>query len=166
MPIDISDRYRAHLKNTKLSSMGPGLVGLSYSFRGNPQKELALILTPSLADCVLLPNNALCYRNFLRGGMKSFSRGLTSAGPFYGETIFDEHIDKVDRRKIQLTPSFSSDENFYSLLIACNSPYFKDAINEMNRALSNASFNVEKSTWEDYKTWEIKKIIEVFPNED
>lgn len=149
------------MHDIKLFGMEPGLIKINYSFRGNPQEELALIMTHSLADCVSLPNDALYYRGFLRDGMKHAipNRGLKPMGPFSGPEVRDEHIEKINRRVIQLTPSFFDlEKNFNHLLIAGNSPYFRDAINEVKRTLSDVGFNVDTSTWENYKTWEAEKL--------
>lgn len=144
----------------RLSELAPGLVKLTYFFKGNQEEELALILTPSLADGVSIPNDLLCYRFFLRDGMKAaYSGGLQPYSPFSGLEVHDEHIESVDNRIIQLRPSFCDfEKNLNHLLIPCNSTYFREAIDEVKITLFNAGFNVDTSQWEDYKIWETEKL--------
>lgn len=148
------------MQDKKLLEMEPGLIKIIYSFRGNRQEELALIMTRSLADCVCLPNNALCYRGFLRDSMKAALRtgGLKIIGPFSGQVIHDEHIEDIEGRVIQLGDSFFDETNYNPLLIACNSPYFRDAIGEVKRTLLGAGFNADNSQWDDYKEWEAERL--------
>ena len=85
------------MQDRKLQAMEPGLVKITYSFDSEPQEEVALIVTRSLADCVRLPNNCLCYRYFLRDSMRAgLQTGLKVYGPFSGHKVRDEYILGVD----------------------------------------------------------------------
>ncbi|MBN1644559.1 hypothetical protein JW851_00765 [Candidatus Woesearchaeota archaeon] len=155
---DILRRFMNH----KLFDLDEGLIKICFSFKEEQGEELALIMSNSLASCVNLPNNALCYNFFLRDGMKAAMfdtdarRGLKPQTAFSGQEIRDEHIANIDKRVIHLNPSFYDfNTNFNGLLIACNSPYYKDAIREIKRVLFDAGFDVDSSTWEDYKSWEL-----------
>lgn len=160
MQIGLLDNHRGWVESTKLSSIEPGLIKIDYSYMGKSQKEFALRLTSSLADCVLLPNDALDYRDFLRDGMKSaVSGGIKVIGPFSGRVICDEYIECIDGRVVQLNSLFCNlNKNFNPLLIACNNSFFKDAISEMKETLLYEGFNVDNSRWDDYKNWEAEKL--------
>jgi hypothetical protein len=144
----------------KLIGMEPGLVKLIFPNEDNLEEELALKLTPSLANCVSLPNDVLCYRNFLREGMKAiWSGGLKPIGPFSSFLIQGKYIEEIKNRTIKLNLGFCDfNKNYDDLAIAGNSPYIKDAISEMKRTLLDAGFNVDSSKWDDYKIWEIEKL--------
>jgi len=150
----------------KLLDLEPGLIKITYQFNGDhTAEELALIATPSLADCLGLPNNALQYRFFLRDSMKNANmrgvKGIKPFGAIGGLEFHDQHIESVEGRTIKLAPSFYDfKKNHNHLVVGCNSPYFKDTIAEIARTLSGAGFNAEDSTWDDYKTWEIGKLKE------
>lgn len=152
------------MQDRKLQTMEPGLVKITYSFESKTQEEVALIMTQSLADCVRLPNNCLCYRYFLRDSMKAIWQiglkvGLNVYGPFSGHKVRDEDILGVEGRVIQLSPSFCDfEKNYHQFMIPCNSPYFIDAIDEVKRILSAAGFNADASRWDDYKKWEEDKL--------
>ena len=141
--------------NTRLANIEPGLVKLAYSWSSNPQEELALKISGPLADCVRLPNDVLCYRYFLRESMKAaWKGGLKITGPFSGFVVRDEHIASTSNRVVTLNDSFGDKGNFNSLLVPCNSTYFRAVIDEMKRVIVTAGFNVDENTWEAYKKWE------------
>lgn len=143
------------MRDTKLAHIEPGLVKLAYSWNQNPQEELALKMSRSLADGVRLPNDVLCYNYFLRESMKAaWTGGLEIIGPFSGSVVRDEHIASANGRVVILNDSFDAEKDFNPLLIACNSPYFRDAIAEMKGVILVAGFDVDKRDWEAYKAWE------------
>ncbi len=157
---NILDRGKEKFLNRRLKDIQPGLVKLKYQEMGEPQEELALIMTPELADSVLLPNNMLQYREFIRSITKSY-REEFSAGPFSGYIILDEQIKDISRRVIELNDSFGDfDNNYYPLLIACNHPHFKAAILELKDVISKNGFNVDSSNWEGFKRWEMQLLKE------
>ena len=153
------------MSGAMLYGMDPGLIRIDYSFKDNDQKELALILDPSLGMCLQLPNNALCYRPFLRESMKAaFPKGMRPIGPFSGHELRDKHIIDIKGRIIKLNKSFCNfEENYNHLLIPCNTKFFRATIGEMDKALKGAGFDPNTYTWEDYKAWEVGK-METFKN--
>jgi hypothetical protein len=144
----------------KLIEMEPGLVKLIFPNEDNLEEEIALKLTPFLTNYASLPNDVLCYRNFLREGMKSaWSGGLKPIGPFSSLLIQDKYIEEIKNRTIKLNSGFCDfDKNYDGLAIPCTNPYFRDFIKEMKKTLLDAGFNVDTSKWDDYKTWEIEKL--------
>jgi len=151
------------MEDRRLVGIEPGLMKATYPFEENPQSELVLKLSRSLADSVYLPNDALFYRGFLREGMKAAfpSKGLSPMSPFSGRELCDEYVEKVDGRQVNLTRSFlDSETNFNPLLISRNSRYFSEAVNEVEWVLSNEGLDVGESTWEDYKAWEAQRLQE------
>jgi hypothetical protein len=146
----------------KLFGIEPGLIKICFPSGDNPQEELALITSGILAAYAELPNNALCYEYFLRDGMKTavheIGKGFKVNGAFAGSKIDDKHIEDVNGRTIQLNSSFSESNNFHYPLISCNNSYFENAINEIKIALYEAGFDVDNSTWDDYKVWQPEKL--------
>ena len=149
--------------NNRLSNLEPGLIKINYSFNNSPKEELALITSQDLGYLAGLPNNAFCYRFFLRSGMKSANhkgeRGFKPLGAVSGFEIYNEHIENAEGRVIDLNSSFSDMKtNLNHRLIAYNSHCYPRAIVEMKSCLSDAGFEVDHSTWEDYKVWEKEKL--------
>jgi hypothetical protein len=153
--------YEESKCNRKLLGMEPGLVKIVFPYNKDIEEEIALILSPFLADCVCLINNAVPYEYFLRESMKAATpfKGLKIIGPFSGHKFIDRCIEEVNDRTIKLNTDFYNFENnFDSLLIPCNSPSFKEVINEMKKALCNYGFDVDNSRWDDYKIWKAEKL--------
>ena len=121
--------------NSKIK-LEPGLIKLDYLFNGHPNEELALIMGNSLARQLNLPNKVLCYNYFLRTEMKGKERSSYMRTAFSGPEVRDEYIQGIEGRVVKLNPSFANfDNNFNPLLVPCNSPYFQDAIHEVERTI-------------------------------
>jgi len=150
----------------KLINLNPGLIKIAFPFRGNPQEELALKLSPKAADLDLLshqrglPNDVLCYRFWLRDRMKMQDLGENYSGAFMGSNLRDEHIERVEGRVVFLNDSFSEKGNIAELLIPSNLPYtgFFTIRDELYDVLKAEGFNTDKSRWDDYKKWEAEKL--------
>jgi hypothetical protein len=148
------------MHDRKLQQIEPGLIKLVYSFNGDPKQEIALKMSYPLGQVARLPNDVLCYMYWLRDGMKcAHTGGIKPIGPFGGHEVHDEHVENVRGKMITLTPQFCDFKvNYNPLLIPCNVPYYRSAIDELTRVLFEAGFDAKTSKWEDYKTWEIDKL--------
>jgi len=166
--IGVSNRRMTHQAHTKLRGMNPGLIKIICSYGRRTPEGFALVMTPSLADHIMLPNNVLDYRPMLHLNMTGDSRIAGKLEPFYrfhGHEIRDEHIENVEGRVVRikqsnLDPSDPSDfsASLNISLIPVSSPYFRDAFDEVLRVLRGEGGDAEKSSWRDYEKWEEERL--------
>jgi hypothetical protein len=140
----------------KLRGLEEGLFKLVFSYKRNPQEEIAYKFDNNLGAGLMIPNNAWPFYYYLRSILKSPQDKTKYAIPGY--MISDNHIQTVQGRIVTMNDSYAESENINPLLIPANSPCYDFAVNFLYTELLRKGFDVDHSSWDDYKKWELERL--------